>query len=257
MQYESLSHTDPVEKAIILTNNIIVKALESERGDIIRVMSVAGHKKMIKSVFKAVYNKLYQEVELAYEHELDKYLLKLDGIASDLIGKFKPSTDVEIEEDVSAFFEVNGKLQYRKVKLDRFIVLPGIDKSVNWLTKQMNEIARVMQIDLSSVADRLEKADILTNLEIMVALLDVESWDGDAIREMSHAEFKQFRKDVFSGFYHELCTELVDFFEELRAYYVPERDGIENDPRKNFKPKTEFEIDQEIKAYFEEQGTLH
>jgi hypothetical protein len=28
-------------------------------------------------------------------------------------------------------------------------------------------------------------------------------------------------------------------------------------PRKNFRPKTEFEIDQEIKAYFEEQGTLH
>ena len=111
-----------------------------------------------------------------------------------------------------------------------------------------------MRYDLYSVADRLEKADILTNEAILKAL---QCELGDFIRAMSHVEFKQLRKDIFAGFYHNLAAKAEDGFEQACADYVPERDGIENDPRKKFKPKTVFEIDQEIKAYFEEQGTLH
>ena len=107
------------------------------------------------------------------------------------------------------------------------------------------------------LADRLEKAGILTNEDIIDALLDAESWGGDDIREMNYAEFKRMRKDIFSFYYHELYAEAADNFDQACEDYVPERDGIANDPRKNFKPKTKFEIDQEIKAYFEEQGTLH
>ena len=107
------------------------------------------------------------------------------------------------------------------------------------------------------LADRLEKAEILTNDVIMAALLDEQSEDGDFIRETSHADLKQLWKDIFSFHYHELYAEAEDGFEKACEDYVPERDGIANDPRKNFEPKTEFEIDQEIKAYFEEQGTLH
>ena len=104
------------------------------------------------------------------------------------------------------------------------------------------------------LADRLEKAGILTNEYIIDALLREH---GDDIREMNYAEFKQMREDIFSFHYHELYAEAADNFEQACEDYVPERDGIANDPRKNFRPKTEFEIDQEIKAYFEEQGTLH
>jgi hypothetical protein len=111
-----------------------------------------------------------------------------------------------------------------------------------------------MRYNPYSVSDRLEKADILTDNSIMVAL---QCRQGDFIRSLDHAEFKQMRKDVFSVFYHKLATEAADGFEQACKYYVPERDGIANDPRKNFRPKTEFEIDQEIKAYFEEQGPIH
>ena len=111
-----------------------------------------------------------------------------------------------------------------------------------------------MRYNPYSLADRLEKADILTNEEIMDALLDER---GDVIREMSHADLKRWRKDLCAGFYHELYAEAADNFEQACKDYVPERDGIENDPRKNFKPKTVFEIEQEIKAYFKEQGMLH
>ena len=114
-----------------------------------------------------------------------------------------------------------------------------------------------MRYNPFSVADRLEKADILTNNAIMDALLDDQRDDGDFIRETSYAEFKQFWKDVFSLHYHGLYVQAEDGFEKACEDYVPERDGIENDPRKSFRLKTEFEIDQEIKAYFEEQGTLH
>ena len=114
-----------------------------------------------------------------------------------------------------------------------------------------------MQYNPYSLADRLEKADILTDSAIMAALLDEQGEDGDFIRETSYAEFKQFRKDIFAGFYYNLAAKAEKVFEQACADYVPERDGIENDPRKKFKPKTEFEIDQELKAYFEEQGPLH
>ena len=107
------------------------------------------------------------------------------------------------------------------------------------------------------LADRLEKAEILTNDVIMAALLDGQSEDGDFIRETSHADLKQLWKDIFSFHYHELYAEAADNFDQACEDYVPERDGIEYDPRKTFRPKTEFEIDQEINAYFKEQGMLH
>ena len=83
-----------------------------------------------------------------------------------------------------------------------------------------------------SSADRLEKAEILTNAEIMTTL---ECERGDDIRAMSHVEFKRMRKEIFSIYYRMLAAEAADGFE----------------------PKTEFEIDQEIEAYFEEQRRLH
>ena len=254
MQYEALSHTDRVEKSIILTNRIIVKALQSDRGDIIRVMNVADLKNMLKSVFNGVYNKLAVDAQRAYDCAVDKYELDQDCIVVVQDEKFKPRPDAEIEEEVSAFFEIDGKLQYREVIVESISTLPGFDKFVKRLKQPMKMVARVMQYNPYSTADRLEKAEILTNDAIMSAL---QRHRGDVIRAMSHAEFKLCRKDVFSMYYYQLVTEAEDGFEKACEYYVPERDGIENDPRKNFKPKTEFEIDQEIKAYFEEQGTLH
>ena len=65
------------------------------------------------------------------------------------------------------------------------------------------------------------------------------------------------RKGAFSHYYRELVAEAEAGFEQACKDYVPERDGIENDPRKNFKSKTEVEIDQALNAYFEEHGTIH
>ena len=238
MQFNPLSHIELIGRTNILTNQIIVKALQSNRGDIIRVMNDADLKMMVESVINAACNKLTVESHRAYEYMYDP------------TAGFKPRPDVEIEEEVTAFFEIDGKLQYREVKFESFIDLPGIDKSVNWLTQQMKTGELGMLYNPYSLADRLEKAGILTDVEIMTALLDER---GDVIREMSHADLKQLWKGVFSLSYQELYAEAAGACE----YYVPEWDGSANDPRKNFKPKTEFEIDQEIKAYFEEQDALH
>ena len=254
MKYEPLSHTDRVEKAIVLTNRMIVKALQSDRGDVIRVMNVADLKNMLKSVFNAVYNKLAADAQRAYDCAVDKYELDQDCIVVVQDEKFKPRPDVEIEEEVSAFFEIDGKLQYREVEVESISNLPGFDKFVKRLKQPMKIEARVIQYNPYSLADRLEKACILADIEIMKALRDER---GDVIREMSHADLKRWRKDLCAGFYHELYAEAADNFEQACDDYVPERDGIENDPRKNFKPKTVFEIEQEVKAYFKEQGMLH
>ena len=111
-----------------------------------------------------------------------------------------------------------------------------------------------MRYNSFSVSDRLERADILTN-DSIIAVLQCEQ--GDAIRAMSHAEFKQMHKDVFTVYYHNLIAEAEEDFKQACKDYDAERDGIENDPRKNFKSKTKFEIEQEIKAYFKEQGMLN
>ena len=58
-----------------------------------------------------------------------------------------------------------------------------------------------MQYDPFSVSDRLEKATILTNGFIVGAMLDEM---GDEIRAMSHADFKQMWKDLFSIYYYDL-----------------------------------------------------
>ena len=116
MHYNRLSSIERIEKSISLANRIIVKSLQSNRGDIIRVMNVADLKMMKASVICAAYNKLAVEEQLAYEYECEKYVLERDGIASDLTAEFKPRSDVEIEEAVTAYFEINGKLQYREVK---------------------------------------------------------------------------------------------------------------------------------------------
>ena len=93
MEFESLSGIDRVEKANILANRIIVNALQSERGDIIRAMNVSDLEKMINAVFHAVDNKLTVKAWIEYGYKLD-YV---------------------IEEEVGAFFEIDGKLQYREV----------------------------------------------------------------------------------------------------------------------------------------------
>ena len=77
------------------------------------------------------------------------------------------------------------------------------------------------------------------------------------IREASYDELKLLYKDLFTDYYHELYAEAEEEFEQACEDYCVETDGIENDPRKIFKLKTKFETDQEIKAYFEEHGTLH
>jgi hypothetical protein len=155
---------------------------------------------------------------------------------------------------VSAFFEIDGKLQYREVKIESLNALPRVDKSGKWLTQQMKWGVHGMQYNPYSLADRLEKAGILTDIEIMKALQDER---GDTIRAMSYADLKRDREVIFSIYYHTLYTEAANNFEQACEDYVPERDGIEYDPRKTFKPKNVFEINQEIKAYFEEQGPIH
>ena len=242
MQYNPLSTIDRIEKSNLLTNRIIVKALKSNRGVSIRAMNAVDLKMMAASVFYVVYNKLAVDAQRAYDYNFD------EG------AEFKPRLDVEIEEEVTAYFEINGKLQYREVNLESLIALLKIDKSAECLTKQMKMGVLGMRYNPYSLADRLEKADILTNEEIMKALQDER---GDVIREMSYDDLKRWGKDLCAGFYHELYAEAADNFEQACKDYVPGRDGIENDPRKNFKPKTVFEIEQEIKAYFKEQGMLN
>ena len=254
MKYEPSNHASRVEKAINLTNKIIVKSLLSDRGDNIRVMNVADLKNMLKSVFNGVYNELAVDAQRAYDYKFDMFVIWAICDIIDDSAEFKPRHDVEIEEAVTAFFEIDGKLQYREVMGDPFIVSPGIDESVGCLKRPMKMGVRGMRYNPYCLADRLEKADILTNEEIMKALQDER---GDVIREMSHADLKRWGKDLCAGFYHELYAEAADNFEQACKDYVPKRDGIENDPRKNFKPKTVFEIEQEIKAYFKEQGMLN
>ena len=113
-----------------------------------------------------------------------------------------------------------------------------------------------MRYNPYSAADRLEEADILTNTDIMTALLDERGERGDVIRAMSHAKFKRWRKDIFSFYYRALYQQAAYNFERAGDEYDAERDGIENDPCKTFRPKNEFEIDQELRAYFEEQDKL-
>ena len=201
MQYEPLSHTSRVEKAIVLTNRIIVKALQSDRGDSIRVMNVADLKNMLKSVFNGVYNKLAVDAQRAYDSAVDKYELDQDCIVVVQDENFKPRPDVEIEEEVAAYFEINGKLQYREVMVESISTLPGFDKSAEYLIQQMKMGIRSMRYDPCSLEEHLEKADILTNAEIITALL---CEDGDAIRALNYDEYKQLLKDVFLFYYNRL-----------------------------------------------------
>ena len=254
MHYNALRQLARIEKSNLLANSIIVKALESDRGDIIRAMNVADLKMMKESVTCAVSNKLAVDAQLAHEYECVKYARELDGIASDPTAEFKPRSDVEIEKEVSAFFEIDGKLQYREVEVESISNLPGFDKFVKRLKQPMKIEARVIQYNPYSLADRLEKACILADIEIMKALRDER---GDVIRAMSYAEFKRRRKDIFSFYYRTLYANAAHNFEQACDEYDAERDGIENDPRKTFRPKNDFEIDQDLRAYFEEQRTLH
>ena len=232
MHYDPLSPTARIEKANILAERIIVNALQSERGDIIRAMNAAGLEKMINAVFHAVQNKLTVKAWIEYGYKLDSV----------------------IEEEVGAFFEIDGKLQYLEVMGESFIDFPGIGECIKPVIQQFEMGVRDMRCDLYSLADRLEIAGILTNDEIIDALRGEQ---GDAIRAMNYAKFKRMWKLVFSLYYHDLAKEAAADFEQACTDYDAERDGIENDPRKKFKPKTKLEIDQEIKAYFEEQGTIH
>ena len=143
MQYNPLSQIDRIEKSNLLTNRIIVKALKSNRGDSIRAMNAVDLKMMAASVFYVVYNKLAVDAQRAYDYNFD------EG------AEFKPRLDVEIEEDVTAYFEINGKLRYREVKLESLIALLKIDKSAECLTKQMKMGVLGMRYNPYSLADRL------------------------------------------------------------------------------------------------------
>ena len=253
MHYNPLSQLDRIEKTTFMTNRIIVNALQSERGDSIRAMDDEDFKNMLATVFCAVHNILAEEARCAANFEFTYGKGKGHLIFGTTV-VFMPRYDVVIEEEVSDFFETKGKLRYRKVISEPFIVFPGIDESLEQVTQQMEMGVRGMQYDPYSLEDRLERADILTNSVIMNTL---QRKDGVDIRAMSYAEFKRARKDVFTEYYHALVAEAADNFEQACKDYVPERDGIENDPRTKFKPKTEFEIDQELNAYFEEQGMLN
>ena len=256
MHCNLLRQLDRAEKTIFLTNRIIVKALESDRGDIIRAMNVSVLQKMVKSVFNAVHNIIAEEARRASNFET-LYAMVDGHLVIDHAARLKLMSDVEIEEEVTAYFETKGKLQYREVICESFVVFPGIDESLEYVMQQMKMGVHGMRYNPYSVEDRLERADTLTNLGIIDTWRCEKSAPGDFIRALSYAEFKQFRKDVFTVHYHRLAAEAKEEFEQACKDYVPERDGIENDPRKNFKPKTKLEIDQEIKAYFEEQGTIH
>ena len=253
MHYNALSQTVRFEKTKILADRIIANALQSERGDVIRAMNASDLEKMIQSVNRAVHNILAEETRRGYDYT-PPFVIEDGHVIVDTTARFEPRPDVEIEEEVTAYFEIDGKLQCREVETESFITLPGIDESVEGLMLLMKIGGVGMQYDPFSVSDRLERADSLTNNAIMNTLQREEGVD---IRAMSYAEYKLMRKDVFSGFYHELAAEAEEEFEQACEDYVPEWDGIENDPRKKFKPKTKFEIDQEIKAYFKEQGMLH
>ena len=118
MQYNPLSHIDRIERTNLLANRIIANALQSERGDIIRVMNVADLKMMKESVVNAVYNKLAVEAQRAYDYNFDKYVMERDQVVIVPAPKFELIPDAEIEKEVSAFFEIDGKLQYREVKIE-------------------------------------------------------------------------------------------------------------------------------------------
>ena len=256
MHCNLLRQLDRAEKTIFLTNRIIVKALESDRGDIIRAMNVSVLQKMVKSVFNAVHNIISEEARRASNFET-LYAMVDGHLVIDNAARSKLMSDVEIEEEVTAYFETKGKLQYREVICESFVVFPGIDESLEYVMQQMKMGVHGMRYNPYSVEDRLERADSLTNLGIIDTWRCEKSAPGDFIRALSYAEFKQFRKDVFTVHYHRLAAEAKEEFEQACKDYVPERDGIEKDPRKKFKPRTKLEIDQEINAYFEEQGTLH
>jgi hypothetical protein len=130
MHYNPLSPIDRIEKSHILTNRIIVKALQSERGDLIREMNDVDLKMMMASVFRAVYNKLAVEAQRAYEFNCDNYAKEQGHVVNDPTVKFglildigfeedvSVHFDIDIEEEVTAYFEIDGKLQYREVAIE-------------------------------------------------------------------------------------------------------------------------------------------
>ena len=130
MHFNPLSHADRIEKTNILTNRIIVKALKSDRGDIIRAMNADDLNAALTSVLYAVHNKLAVEALRAYNYYFTNLAIDLYCVINGKIAEFKPRPDVEIEEDVTAFFEIDGKLQYREVALENISALAEIDKPV-------------------------------------------------------------------------------------------------------------------------------
>ena len=113
MHYNPSSPVDRIEKSRILANRIMVKALQSERGDLIRVMNDLDLTKMMESVARAVHSILAKEAQRAYDFKIDNYAIEQGHVKVDTTAKFELMSDVEIEEEVSAYFEIDGKLQYR------------------------------------------------------------------------------------------------------------------------------------------------
>ena len=163
MHCNLLRQLDRAEKTIFLTNRIIVKALESDRGDIIRAMNVSVLQKMVKSVFNAVHNIIAEEARRASNFET-LYAMVDGHLVIDHASRLKLMSDVEIEEEVTALFEINGKLQYREVVGESFVVFPGIDESLEYVMQQIKMGVHGMRYNPYSVEDRLERADTLTKV---------------------------------------------------------------------------------------------
>ena len=119
MHYDPLSSIDRIERTNLLANMIIDKALQSERGDIIRLMNGADLKMMKESVFRAVHNILMEETLRVSDYKRP-YAIKEGHVIIDQIARFRLITDAEIEKEVSAHFEINDKLQYPKVTVKTF-----------------------------------------------------------------------------------------------------------------------------------------
>ena len=126
MTYNPLSQADRIERTNLLAYRIIDKALQSERGDIILAMNDADLEKMEESVARAVRNIIEAEAQRVSDYKWT-CVIKEGRVIIDPTEGFKLLTDAEIEEAVTAYFEIDGKLQYRKVTVKTFGKGVGID----------------------------------------------------------------------------------------------------------------------------------
>ena len=136
MTYNPLSQADCIERTNRLASLIIVKAMLSDRGDIILAMNDADLEKLEESVARTVRNILEVKAQRVSDYKWPCVIKEGHGIV-DPTARFNLIPDDEIEKEVSAYFEINGKLQYREVVVEDIISLCEIDKSVKHVRQQM------------------------------------------------------------------------------------------------------------------------